>query len=268
MNRLLSLLGNFLLRVNRINAKIEVNPEVIFLNQPTQSATVREKVWRGKQKNEPKIVKRSDDSFIPCWKCCTYGGVSGNVGASARPYVCGLPCLFSPANYDKYGKSMWLKTSMSQSISCCSVVPTHPHTLTFDRTVSFQLCWKWWFIIHIDFLRETEYPLTFCRSMNNGHATPHHTFRNRNQNAMNGGVSSERFPIENEMKRIYYSNNLSIWAFLRLPPFGFLLCNPLKEVWAVEKKSHYRLTPECASEANRKKRREINKKSKSEQKKK
>lgn len=32
-----------------------------------------------------------------------------------------------------------------------------------ERIVSFQLCGKWWFIIYIDFLRETEYPLTFCR---------------------------------------------------------------------------------------------------------
>lgn len=156
---------------------------------------------------------------------------------------------------------MWLKTSMSQSVSCYSIVHTH----TLDRTVSFQLCWKWWFIIYIDFLRATEYPLTFCRSMNNGHATPHHTtshILNQNQNAMNGGVSSKRFPIENEMKRIYYSNNLSIWAFLWLPPpFVFLLRNPLKEVWAVAKKSHYRLTPESVqakrTERRKEKRREM-----------
>lgn len=96
--------------------------------------------------------------------------------------------------------------------------------------------------------------------MNNGHATPHHNQRilNRNQNAMNGGVSSKRFPIENEMKRIYYSNNLSIWAFRAgCRRSFFFLFNPLKEVCAVEKRSHYTSTPERASEAHRKKRREM-----------
>lgn len=65
--------GQFIACVNRINTKIEVNPEVIFLNQPTQSETVWEKALRRKQKKEPKIVKRSDDSFLPCWKWWTYG---------------------------------------------------------------------------------------------------------------------------------------------------------------------------------------------------
>lgn len=35
--------GQFLARVNRINTKIEVNPKVIFLNQPTQSAAAAER---------------------------------------------------------------------------------------------------------------------------------------------------------------------------------------------------------------------------------
>lgn len=44
---------------------------------------------------------------------------------------------------------------------------------------------------------------------------------------MNGGESSKPFPIENGMKRIYHSNNLSIKVFVK--SFVFVLFNPLLE---------------------------------------
>lgn len=103
------------------------------------------------------------------------------------------------------GKSMWLKT-FDEPKSC---------SLSYGSIISTVL-WKWWFIIYIDFLCETEYPLTFLPDFEQW---PHH-ITNGNQSAMNGGESSEAIPNRkwNKKRQKKRRNVLTATTY----PFQFL----------------------------------------------